>query len=113
MKEKWTVTDVIYAIQFTAFWLTTVGGIVFIILAVLEKVNFPVWGAFILYGTVEVIQIAFLLFFAKSEESHDEEPAPAQVSRISEDEEVEREIQEIKELKARLKHESELHKNQL
>ena len=113
MKEKWTITDVVYAIQFTAFWLTTVGGIVFIILAVLEKVNFPVWGAFTLYGAVEVIQIAFLLLFAKGEGSHDEEePAPALVSQyVSEDEEVEREIQEIKELKTRLKRESELRKN--
>lgn len=116
MKEKWSYTDIIYAIQFSVFWFTTVGGIIVVILAVLGKVDFPLWGVFVIYTVTEIIQLTFLVLSARVEADDTEaikQNMTEEPPEPSEEELVEKEIQELKDLKARLKHEAELRENRL
>lgn len=109
-RRDWDLDDTIYLIQFVMFYITFVAGIVLLVLILIKKVDFPILGAFMIYALVVLLQLGFMVLTSKPMPDEPRLKAPKSdipEHELSVDEEMQKEIDEIKELKARLKKESE------
>lgn len=97
-REKWDVTDIVYAIQFALFYVTFMAGIVAIVVIAVKKLDFPVLGAVVIYIVAISIQLGFIILTSK--------PTPEEISQrkkekdpeqqvLSVDEEMQKEMEEI------------------
>lgn len=97
-KNKWTLDEVIYMIQFILFYITAVGGVVLIILTAIKKISLPLLGVILGYAVLVIIQVAFLVIF--TDMMPDEPPYTQFNEEKTIDEEIEKEIRELKNLKS-------------
>lgn len=108
-ENKWDIDDVIYLIQFALFYVTVVGGIVLIVLAAIKKLSFPLLGVILVYVVMVIIQVAFLIIFSKPMPDDYAATPKDSAPTTSDDEEIKRELAEIKEMKERLRRDPEVH----